>query len=146
MPTTVRDVDQIALATSKWGKIPHLKGTRIPFGYAVDPQDPEVLVPVIFELEALAKAKQHISEGHSLRKVSEWLSEKTGRKITHEGLRQRVRNDQTERKRADTFRRWAEALAKAILQTKKFDQKFHNNTDWADELLRDLREKVEGQA
>jgi hypothetical protein len=30
---------------------------------------------VVFELEALDRAKKHIQEGHSLRKVAEWLSE-----------------------------------------------------------------------
>ena len=143
MPVAVRDIDQINLATSPWGPIPHLKGTRIPFGYAISPEDDKVLLPVVFELEALKKAKAHVTEGHSLRKVSEWLSAKTGRKITHEGLRQRIMNDWSDRKRAETFKRWAEALAKAVVATYQFDKKFGNDTSWTDQFLSSLREEIE---
>ena len=146
MPISVREEDQTALATSRWGAIPNIRGVKVPFGYTVSPEDETVLLPVVFELEALDRAKQHILEGHSLRKVAEWLSEKTGRRITHEGLRIRVRNDRTDKKRADTFRRWAESLSKAVVETYEFDKKFGNDTSWTDEFLATLREKIERKA
>lgn len=145
MPTYVREIDHVNLATSQWGCIPNLKGVRVPFGYVVDPNDETNLIPVLFELEALKKAKEHLAEGHSLRKVAEWLSDKTGRSITHEGLRQRVLNDRAERKRADVFRRWAESIAKAVVETKKYDKKFKNDDSWSRDFLERLREEIEGE-
>lgn len=144
MVNSVRELDMVSLAVSRWGIAPRLS-SRIPFGYALDPDDPKQLIPVVFELEALDKARKYLKEGHSLRKVSQWLSDKTGRKITHEGLKQRVECDKTNGNRIKVIRRWSEDLAEAVKEVREFDLKNGNSTEWYDEFVRKLLEKTKGQ-
>jgi hypothetical protein len=58
----------------------------IPFGYKVDENDPEYLVPVESELEALKEAEKYLNNC-SYKEVAEWLMRKTDRKVTGMGLR-----------------------------------------------------------
>lgn len=134
----------LAFAT-KWGPAPRL-ARRIPFGYTVDPNDEKVLLPVVFELEALAEAAEFLAKGHSLRSVARWLSGKTGRDITHEGLKRRVNHDKTDNRRALTTRRWAESIAQAAKEVREFDLKKGNSTEWYDGFVRDLVETLQRQA
>lgn len=89
-------VSEIKL-TKNWKVAPRISRT-IPFGYLEHPDDPDLLLPVPFELEALEKAKHHIKH-YSYRDVAKWLEEVTGRYISHVGLRKRI-NDDKERNRA----------------------------------------------
>lgn len=100
--------------TTKWMRIPRISRT-IPFGYKEDPDDPDILLPVAFELEALEKAKQHV-RSFSLREVANWLSEITGRYISNEGLRKRLASERTRQRRATSLKHWAE-------RTKKIEEK-----------------------
>tara|TARA_Y100001951_G_C11030663_1_gene124791 strand:+ start:167 stop:442 length:276 start_codon:yes stop_codon:yes gene_type:complete len=69
----------------------------IPFGYK-QTETESILEPVSEELEALDQAKKYL-ETCSYREVSQWLHRKTGRYISHVGLRQRInRNITTETK------------------------------------------------
>ena len=69
----------------------------IPFGYR-QTETESILEPVSEELEALDQAKKYL-ETCSYREVSQWLHRKTGRYISHVGLRQRInRNITTETK------------------------------------------------
>ena len=69
----------------------------IPFGYKQS-DDPSSLESIPSELEALDQAKKYL-ETCSYREVAEWLHRKTGRYISHVGLRQRIkRNITTEAK------------------------------------------------
>jgi len=77
-----------------WKPIPRL-GSVIPFGYELDPEDNKMLLPIPSELELLEQAKKHLKK-YSSRSVAAWLSENSGRSITHTGLLQRVK---VERKR-----------------------------------------------
>lgn len=62
--------------------------STIPFGYVLDPEDSGLLQPVEKELEALETILPMIkSKSLSLREGALWLSHKTGRAISHEGLR-----------------------------------------------------------
>lgn len=62
--------------------------STIPFGYALDPEDSGGLVPVEKELEALKTILPMVQNSSiSLREGALWLSHKTGRAISHEGLR-----------------------------------------------------------
>jgi len=142
MPRAARELDSLSFTTKKWGVIPKLS-PKVAFGYVEDPEDPSLLLPVVFELEALERAKHYLEQGHSLRKVSGWLSEKTGRKITHEGLKQRVLHDKLDERRAITLKRWAESLAAAVKKAKAYDQRFGNSTEWYDSLVSYLLEKTE---
>ena len=71
------------------------KARTIPFGFKQS-QDPEYLEPVKEELDALKQAKEY-SKTCSLRETAQWLHRKTGRYISHVGLRKRLaRNSTTE--------------------------------------------------
>jgi len=65
----------------------------IPFGYK-QTETESILEPVSEELEALDQAKKYL-ETCSYREVSQWLHRKTGRYISHVGLRQRINRNIT---------------------------------------------------
>ena len=71
------------------------KARTIPFGFKQS-QDSNYLEPVREELDALRQAKEY-SKTCSLRETAQWLHRKTGRYISHVGLRKRLaRNSTTE--------------------------------------------------
>ena len=71
------------------------KARTIPFGFKQS-QDPNYLEPVKEELDALRQAEIY-SKTCSLRETAQWLHRKTGRYISHVGLRKRLaRNSTTE--------------------------------------------------
>lgn len=90
-------------------------GTVIPFGYRLDPEDPQQLLPIPEELAALEEAKKHLKT-YSYKKVRDWLVETTGREISVAGLRGRVKND----KRFASKSKIADYYAK---QAKEFQKK-----------------------
>jgi hypothetical protein len=69
----------------------------VPFGFKQS-QDPNYLEPVKEELDALNQAREY-SKTCSLRETASWLHRKTGRYISHVGLKKRLeRNSTTETK------------------------------------------------
>ena len=77
------------------------KARTIPFGFK-QAQDPDYLEPVKEELDALRQAKEY-TKTCSLRETAKWLHRKTGRYISHVGLRKRLaRNNTTETKEDST--------------------------------------------
>lgn len=79
-------------------------GRTIPFGYREDDEDPGILQPIPEELELLEMAKTLMKE-YSYRNVAQWLSEKSGRYISHIGLKNRVAREEKWRQQAGSFRR-----------------------------------------
>lgn len=93
-----------------------------PFGYIQDP-DPEILEAVHFELDCLEHAKKLLAlrdtnpayrRFYSLRKLSEWLVQVTGRYISHEGLRTRINDDyeRQEKEKREVYKRVQEEYRK----------------------------------
>ena len=73
------------------------RARTIPFGFKQS-EDPEYLEPIKEELDALRQAKEY-SKTCSLRETASWLHRKTGRYISHVGLKKRLeRNSTTETK------------------------------------------------
>ena len=71
------------------------KARTIPFGFKQS-EDPDYLEPIREELDALRQAREY-SKTCSLRETAQWLHRKTGRYISHVGLRKRfARNSTTE--------------------------------------------------
>ena len=71
------------------------RARTIPFGFKQS-QDPDYLEPIKEELDALNQAREY-SKTCSLRETAQWLHRKTGRYISHVGLRKRLaRNSTTE--------------------------------------------------
>ena len=69
----------------------------VPFGFKQS-SDPDYIEPIKEELDALSQAKEY-SKTCSLRETAQWLHRKTGRYISHVGLKKRLeRNSTTETK------------------------------------------------
>ena len=62
------------------------KTAKLPYGYAVSENDPLVLIPDPEIVGWVESALDHLDQGHSTRRVAAWLVEKTGKKISHQGI------------------------------------------------------------
>ena len=103
-----------------WNKIPRVAKT-IPFGYEIDEEDDDFLVPIDIQLNALDKAKQHLKQ-YSYREVANWLTKETGRYISHTGLRKRIEVDKRRKRTITIKRKFARRLEKAINEIKKLEE------------------------
>ena len=75
------------------------RARTIPFGFKQS-QDPEYLEPVKEELDALRQAREY-SKTCSLRETASWLHRKTGRYISHVGLKKRLERNNTSETKED---------------------------------------------
>lgn len=64
------------------------RGKTIPFGFK-ESTEAGYLEPIREELDALKQAREYLKTC-SLRETANWLQRKTGRRISHVGLRQRI--------------------------------------------------------
>ena len=71
----------------------------IPFGFKQS-EDPNYLEPIKEELDALRQAKEY-SKTCSLRETASWLHRKTGRYISHVGLKKRLARNSTSETKED---------------------------------------------
>ena len=62
------------------------KTAKIPYAYKADADDPLVLVPDPDMVPLVEKAMDYLDEGHSSRRTADWLTEKSGKTISHQGL------------------------------------------------------------
>ena len=114
-PTDLKDEEE-----KEWIQIPRIART-IPFGYVINKEDSELLDPVPYELEALNLARKHVKQ-FSYREVANWLTTKTGRNISHVGLRKRLMHEQQRKNKARTLRKWSEYAQKAIQKAKTIEE------------------------
>ena len=114
-PTDLKDEDQ-----KEWIQIPRIART-VPFGYKINEDDRELLDPIPYELEALELARKYIKQ-YSLRQVANWLTTKTGRQISHIGLRKRLLHERQRKNKARTLKRWSEYAQKAIEKAKAIEE------------------------
>ena len=59
---------------------------RIQYGYKANKDDPLVIEPDQTLVPLIEEAMDYLENGHSTRKVAEWLTEKAQRKISHQGV------------------------------------------------------------
>tara|TARA_E500000318_G_C3551432_1_gene209105 strand:+ start:1309 stop:1710 length:402 start_codon:yes stop_codon:yes gene_type:complete len=114
-PTDLKDEEQ-----KEWIQIPRI-ARIIPFGYKVNETDKELLDPIPYELEALELARKYIKQ-YSLRQVANWLTTKTGRDISHIGLRKRLLHERQRKNKVRTLKRWSEYAEKAIQKAKDIEE------------------------
>ncbi len=114
-PTDLKNEEQ-----TEWIQIPRI-ARIIPFGYKINEEDKELLDPIPYELEALELARKYIKQ-YSLRQVANWLTNKTGREISHIGLRKRLLHEQQRKNKARTLRKWSEYAEKAIQKAKAIEE------------------------
>ena len=106
---------------NEWLEIPRISRT-IPFGYKAHEQDEDILVPIIEELEALELAKEYLRE-YSYREVAGWLSDRTGREISHIGLRKRIQKEKQRKSKAATYKTWLKNYQKALEKLEEIESK-----------------------
>ena len=75
------------------------KARTIPFGFKQS-EDPDYLEPIKEELDALRQAREY-SKTCSLRETAQWLHRKTGRYISHVGLKKRLARNSTSETKED---------------------------------------------
>jgi hypothetical protein len=97
--------------TKDWQPIPRVSRV-IPFGYKLDPEDSKRLLPVVFELEALEKAREYVKR-FPYRAVAEWLTNITGRQLSYVGLKKRLDVERTRRQRVAALKNWAKRYKEA---------------------------------
>ena len=114
-PTDLKDEDE-----TEWIQIPRIART-VPFGYKVNDNDTELLDPISYELEAIELARKHVKQ-YSFRQVANWLTTKTGREISHVGLRKRLMHEQQRKNKARTLRKWSEYAQTAIQKAKTIEE------------------------
>ena len=114
-PTDLKNEEQ-----TEWIQIPRIART-IPFGYVINKDDKEILDPIPYDLEALELARKYIKQ-YSLRQVANWLTTKTGREISHIGLRKRLLHERQRKNKARTLKRWSEYAEKAIQKAKAIEE------------------------
>ena len=96
-------------------------GRVIPFGYEQDPDDEDILLPIEDELELLEQAKKYLKQ-YSLREVAAWLSEVSGRSISHVSLQKRIQLEQKRKREAATYHYYAERYKEAAEKAKKLEE------------------------
>ena len=105
----------------EWEWLPVVRiGRFIPFGYRQDPNDGDILLPIPEELELFEQAKRHLKQ-YSYREVSAWLSETSGRYISHVGLFKRVNLEHKRKKSASIQSFYAERYKEAAEKAEKLE-------------------------
>ena len=115
-PTDLKDEDQ-----QEWVQIPRI-ARIVPFGYKINKEDQDLLDPIPYELEAIELARKYTKQ-YSYREIANWLTKKTGREISHVGLRKRLMHEQQRKNKARTLRKWSEYAQKAIEKAKAIEEK-----------------------
>jgi len=106
---------------NEWLPVPKIARV-IPFGYELDKDNESLLQPISFELDCLDAAKDHIKQ-YSYRQVANWLTNKTGRTISHVGLMKRIKNGKQNQNKVRTLRRIAEVAQDAIQTAQGIEEK-----------------------
>lgn len=117
---TISQADNVALADGEWKPIPRISRV-IPFGYEIDPNDPNTLLPVPIELQALEEAKKHVKR-FSYRDIANWITAVTGRSISHVGLKKRLEIERTRRTKARAIKSWTNRVEAAKARAETFEQ------------------------
>ena len=114
-PTDLKDQEQ-----KEWLQIPRI-ARIIPYGYKLNNEDSNILDPIPYELEAIEIARNYVNQ-YSYRQVANWLTKKTGREISHVGLRKRLMHEKQRKNKARTLKRWSEYAEKAIQKAKEIEE------------------------
>jgi len=97
-------------------------GRHVPFGYEQDKEDDMLLIPIPEELELLEKAKKFLKD-YSVRQVAKWLSDQSGRSISHVGLYKRVRMEEKRRRASSNYKQYAKKYKEAARKSQKIEEK-----------------------
>jgi len=104
----------------EWHTIARVSRT-IPFGYEIDKENDRLLQPIFIELEALELAKRHLKQ-YTYKDVAIWLTKQTGRYISSEGLRKRIKVEQKRKRSAKIKRELARRLKETLEEIQKLEE------------------------
>ena len=106
----------------EWEWVPIVRiGRSVPFGYRQDPDDADILQPIPEELELFELAKKHLQQ-YSYREVAAWLSETSGRYLSHVGLYKRVKLEHKRKEAASIQRFYAQRYKEAAEKAEKLEE------------------------
>ncbi len=106
----------------EWEWVPIVRiGKTVPFGYRQDPNDDDILLPIPEELELFELAKKHLKQ-YSYREVAAWLSETSGRYLSHVGLFKRVKLEQKRKSAASIQHFYAQRYKEAAEKAEKLEK------------------------
>ena len=106
----------------EWEWVPIVRiGKTVPFGYRQDPDDDDILLPIPEELELFELAKKHLKQ-YSYREVAAWLSETSGRYLSHVGLFKRVKLEQKRKSAASIQHFYAQRYKEATEKAEKLEK------------------------
>ena len=94
---------------------------KVPFGYKIDPDDPDWYIPIPHELDALKLAEKYCKQ-YSFKKVAAWLTKQTGRYISDNGLRRRLRDDRRRKNRRNFYLALAARYKDALEKAKSYEE------------------------
>jgi len=110
------------IRTKEYVRVPKLNPYgKIPFGYKIDPDDPDWYVPIPHELDALKLAAKYCAR-YSLKQVAAWLTKQTGRSISAEGLRRRIKDDRRRKNRRNFYLALAARYKDALEKAKSYEE------------------------
>lgn len=119
--------------------LPIVRVTKIiPWGYEQDPDDEMLLHPIPEQLELLEQAKMLLKE-YSLRDVAAWLTEHSGRSISHAGLRNRIKLEYKRYEEAANLKHIAQRYREAYAKAEKIEEsrigRKVERPNWLEEML-----------
>jgi hypothetical protein len=95
-------------------------GRVVPFGYKQSEEDKDILIPIPEELDLLEQAKKHLKQ-YSYRDVAAWLSQTSGKYLSHVGLYKRIKLEQKRKTQAATQRHYAQRYKEAAEKAEKLE-------------------------
>ena len=106
----------------EWEWVPIVRiGRSVPFGYRQDPDDADIPQPIPEQLELFELAKKHLKQ-YSYREVAAWLSETSGRYLSHVGLYKRVKLEHKRKEAASIQRFYAQRYKEAAEKAEKLEE------------------------
>lgn len=91
-----------------------------PWGYDRSEEDPDVLIPDVDALELLEEAKKLVKR-HTGEEVTAWLVNRSGRKISRQGLLSRIEFENKNQRRASIQRFYERAAKEAAKKAEKYE-------------------------
>lgn len=107
-------------ADGKWHRVIRL-GRHIPWGYMQDEDELDMLIPVPEQLDMLEDGKEWMRRGYSRRQVAAWLSDETGRYISHVGLKKRLELEDRRKRSLRSLRVYKKKLKETIALIEKLE-------------------------
>lgn len=114
LPAPPREPEEEWLPVVRLGRV-------VPFGYRQDPTDCDILLPIKEELDLLEKAKKLLKR-YSYKEVSRWLSQESGRTISDEGLRKRIKIESKRQREATNAKFYAQRAEEAAKKAERLSR------------------------